>query len=234
MGKLAGGVAHEFNNLLFVIKGNSDLLEARLKDNPELQRHIETISRQTKRGSYLTRLLTAYARIQPLRPKEMDINNVVRETARLLEGSLSDAIEIDTVCAKDLWQTMVDRGELESAIVNLAVNAQDAMPEGGRLITETANVRLGDEFTASHPDVRPGEYVKLAVTDTGCGMAPVVVRRAFEPFFTTKEVGKGTGLGLSMVYGFVKQSGGYVTIDSEPANGTTVSVYLPKAMGASL
>jgi PAS domain S-box-containing protein len=233
VGKLAGGVAHEFNNLLFVIKGNSDLLEARLNGDPELRRYIETISRQTKRGSYLTRLLVAYARNQPLRPKEMDINSVVRETAKLLEGSLSDAIEIDTVCAQDLWMTLVDRGELECAIVNLAVNAQDAMPKGGKLTVETVNIRIDGEHAENGGDAEPGEYVKLAVTDTGCGMAPAVARRAFEPFFTTKEVGKGTGLGLSMVYGFVKQSGGYVTIDSEPARGTTVSVYLPKATGAS-
>ncbi len=232
VGKLAGGVAHEFNNLLFVLRGNMDLLGLRIEDNPEHRQILETMTRQIRRGSYLTHLLVAYARQQPLRPKEMDINSVVRETAKLLEGSLSDAIEIDTVCAQDLWATMVDRGELESAIVNLAVNAQDAMPEGGKLITETANVWLDDEFTAIHPYVRPGEYVKLAVTDTGCGMAAVVAERAFEPFFTTKEVGKGTGLGLSMVYGFVKQSGGYVTIDSEPGNGTTVSVYLPKAVEA--
>jgi PAS domain-containing protein len=233
VGKLAGGVAHEFNNLLFVIKGNSDLLEARLNGDPELRRYVELISRQTERGSYLTRLLVAYARNQPLRPKKMDINSIVRQTAKLLEGSLSDAIEIDVVCAKNLWQTMVDRNELESVIVNLAVNAQDAMPEGGKLIVETANVCVDGESTAHGDDASSDEYVKLAVTDTGCGMAAVIVERAFEPFFTTKEVGKGTGLGLSMVYGFVNQSGGYVTIDSEIARGTTVSVYLPKAMGAS-
>ncbi len=232
VGKLAGGVAHEFNNLLFVIKGNIDLLEARLNGDPELRRYVELISRQTRRGSYLTRLLVAYARQQPLRPKKMNINDVVRETANLLEGSLSDAIEIDTVCAQDLWTTMVDRGELESAIVNLALNAQDAMPEGGRLTVETVNICIDGERTANGGDAEPGEYVKLAVTDTGCGMAAVVAERAFEPFFTTKEVGKGTGLGLSMVYGFVKQSGGYVTIDSELNNGTTVSVYLPKATEA--
>jgi PAS domain S-box-containing protein len=236
VGKLAGGVAHEFNNLLFVIKGNSDLLEARLNGDPELRRYVELISRQTARGSYLTRLLVAYARNQPLRPKKMDINNVVRQTAKLLEGSLSDAIEIDIVCARGLWQTMVDQNELESAIVNLAVNAQDAMPEGGKLTVETANVCVDGESIAHDDDASSDEaeeYVKLAVTDTGCGMAAVIVERAFEPFFTTKEVGKGTGLGLSMVYGFVNQSGGYVTIDSELARGTTVNVYLPKAMGAS-
>ncbi|MCH8196954.1 MAG: PAS-domain containing protein [Proteobacteria bacterium] len=232
VGKLAGGVAHEFNNLLFVIKGNIDLLEARLNGDPELRRYVELISRQTRRGSYLTHLLVAYARQQPLRPKEMDINDVVRETTNLLEGSLSDAIEIDAVCAQDLWTTLVDRAELECAIVNLAVNAQDAMPEGGKLTVETVNIRIDGEHAANGGDAEPGEYVKLAVTDTGCGMAAVVAERAFEPFFTTKEVGKGTGLGLSMVYGFVNQSGGYVTIDSELGNGTTVSIYLPKATEA--
>ncbi|MCH7634671.1 MAG: hypothetical protein IIA36_08270 [Proteobacteria bacterium] len=232
VGKLAGGVAHEFNNLLFVLRGNVDLLGLRINDNPELRQFLETMTRQIRRGSYLTHLLVAYARQQPLRPKEMDINDVVRETTKLLEGSLSDAIEIDAVCAQDLWTTMVDRGELESAIVNLALNAQDAMPEGGRLTVETVNICIDGERTANDGDAEPGEYVKLAVTDTGCGMAAVVAERAFEPFFTTKEVGKGTGLGLSMVYGFVKQSGGYVTIDSEPDNGTTVSVYLPKAAEA--
>ncbi len=190
------------------------------------------MTRQIRRGSYLTHLLVAYASQQPLRPKKMNINDVIRETTKLLEGSLSDAIEIDTVCAQDLWTTMVDRGELECAIVNLAVNAQDAMPGGGKLTVETANVCVDGKSLANGDDASSDEYVKLAVTDTGCGMAAVVAERAFESFFTTKEVGKGTGLGLSMVYGFVNQSGGYVTIDSEPNNGTTVSIYLPKAVEA--
>ena len=232
VGKLAGGVAHEFNNLLFVLRGNMDLLGLRISDTPELRQILETMTRQIKRGAYLTRLLVAYARQRPLRPKKMNINDVIRETTKLLEGSLSDAIEIDTVCARDLWTTMVDRGELECAIVNLAVNAQDAMPEGGKLTVETANVRVDGKSLGNGDDAWSDEYVKLAVTDTGCGMAAVIVERAFEPFFTTKEVGKGTGLGLSMVYGFVKQSGGHVTIDSEPNNGTTVSIYLPKAAEA--
>ena len=229
VGKLAGGVAHEFNNLLFVLRGNMDLMGLHINDTPELRQILETMNRQIRRGSYLTHLLVAYARQQPLRPKKMDINDVIRETTKLLEGSLSDAIEIDTVCAENLWTTLVDRSELECAIVNLAVNAQDAMPEGGKLTVETINICIDGEHTADGGDAEPGEYVRLAVTDTGCGMAAVVAERAFEPFYTTKEVGKGTGLGLSMVYSFVKQSGGYVTIDSELARGTTVSIYLPKA-----
>ncbi|MGF1611939.1 MAG: PAS domain-containing protein [Kiloniellales bacterium] len=228
VGQLTGGVAHDFNNLLAVILGNLDLAEERARDE-QLKALIGTAIKAADRGSRLTRQLLAFGRRQMLQPEVTDLSALLRGLETLLSRTLGETIAIDTRLADGLCPTLVDRGQLENAILNLALNARDAMPEGGRLTIETANVDLDEDYTVAEADpVEPGRYVMIAVSDNGCGMAPEVAERAFEPFFTTKEVGKGTGLGLAMVYGFVKQSGGHVRIYSEPGRGTTVRLYLPE------
>jgi PAS domain S-box-containing protein len=228
VGQLTGGVAHDFNNLLTVIMGNLELLRRRIGQEPRALDLLASASRAAERGATLTQRLLAFSRRQALKPEAVDVNRLITGMADLLSRTLGETIEVETVLAGGLWQALVDPNQLENTLLNLAINARDAMPGGGKLTIETANARLDDEYAALHEEVRPGQYVMMAVSDTGEGMTPDVLERAFEPFFTTKEVGRGSGLGLSMIYGFVKQSGGHVKIYSEPGQGTTVKVYLPR------
>ncbi|WP_126173626.1 response regulator [Altericroceibacterium xinjiangense] len=228
LGQLTGGVAHDFNNLLQVVIGNLDLLRRKLPEDAErLKRAADNAMNGAERAAVLTQRLLAFSRRQPLAPETISANDLVTGMSELLFHSLGETIEYETVLAPDLWQIEADPNQLENALLNLAVNARDATPEGGKLTIETANARLDDEQAGAPP----GEYVAISVSDTGSGMDPEMLNRVFEPFFTTKEVGKGTGLGLSMVYGFVQQSGGHVRIDSEPGEGTTVRIYLPRYEG---
>jgi nitrogen-specific signal transduction histidine kinase/CheY-like chemotaxis protein len=231
VGQLSGGIAHDFNNLLTVIVGNAEFLSDTLKARADLKKLADAIVAAGERGAELTRRLLAFSRRQTLLPVEIDANRLVIGMQQLLRRALREDIELRTALADDLWAAFADAGQLESAILNLALNAQDAMPDGGCLTVATTNVPLDERYRALHPEVPAGRYVMIAVTDDGEGMPPQVLQRAFEPFFTTKEVGKGSGLGLSMVYGFVKQSNGHVTIYSEPGLGTTVRLYLPAASG---
>ncbi|HEY4371857.1 MAG TPA: PAS domain S-box protein [Burkholderiales bacterium] len=234
IGQLTGGVAHDFNNLLQVITSNLEILRRGLPaDSGRLQRAASTALSGAQRAAALTQRLLAFARRQPLDPKVVDVNLLVKGMSDLLHRTLQEIIAIETVCAAGLWSVEVDPSELESAIINLAVNARDAMPQGGRLTIETGNSLIDEMYATSHAEVRPGQYVSISVSDSGTGMDAATVARAFEPFFTTKAVGKGTGLGLSQVYGFTKQSGGHVKIYSEPERGTTVRIYLPRFGGAA-
>jgi PAS domain S-box-containing protein len=228
IGQLTGGIAHDFNNLLTVIMGNAELLIEATAGDERLHRPAVTTRQAAERGAELTRRLLAYARKQPLAPQPTDVTELLSGMDQLLRRSLGERIEIETVRGGGLWRAMIDPAQLESAVLNLCLNARDAMPEGGRLTLETANVHLDDEYAAHHHDVSPGHYVMIAVSDTGHGMTPEVVKRAFEPFFTTKAAGQGSGLGLSMAYGFVKQSHGHIKVYSEPGQGTTVRLYLPR------
>ena len=229
VGQLTGGVAHDFNNLLAIMIGNLELASESAEQGSEHQNHILRALDAAERGATLTRQLLAFSRKQVLQPQSVDLNKLVPRAIELFHRALGETIEIETVLAGGLWKTMVDPGQLEHALLNLAVNARDAMPNGGRLTIETANARLDEEYRQLNRFARPGAYVMLAVSDNGTGMAPDVAARAFEPFFTTKDVGKGSGLGLSMVYGFVKQSGGHVNIYSEVGRGTTIKLYFPRA-----
>jgi len=232
IGQLTGGVAHDFNNLLTVIIGGLDTIRrSGPADNARLTRALEMAMQGAERAVTLTARLLAFSRRQPLDPKPVDLNLIVRDSTELLHRTLGEQIELEGVLAPRLWSIEVDQNQLESAILNLAVNARDAMPEGGKLTLETANTMLDESYTATDSEVVPGQYVALSITDNGAGMTKETIERVFEPFFTTKEVGKGTGLGLSMVYGFVKQSGGHVTIYSEPGQGTTVKLYFPRFLG---
>jgi len=231
IGKLTGGVAHDFNNLLQIISGNLQLLEM----NPggaETQRWIGNARQAVDRGAKLASYLLAFGRRQPLEPKVVKIGRVVTGMEDMLRRALGEEIEVELVISGGLWNTAVDVAQVENAVLNLAINARDAMDGAGKLTIETHNAALDDLYCRTHGDVTPGQYVMLAVTDTGTGMAPDVLRQAFEPFFSTKDEGKGSGLGLSMVYGFVKQSGGHVKIYSEPGQGTTVKLYLPRTTAA--
>ena len=227
IGQLSGGIAHDFNNLLTVIIGNADDLTEKLKARPDLQRLASEIAMAGGRGAELTQRLLAFSRRQTLRPVETNCNQLVESMRSLLRRTLREDIDISLQLDADLWSTFTDPGQLEAAILNLALNAQDAMPHGGCLSISTANIPLDLDYRDLHPEVLPGHYVMISITDDGTGMPPEVVERVFEPFFTTKEVGKGSGLGLSMVYGFVKQSNGHVGIYSEMGLGTTVRIYLP-------
>jgi PAS domain S-box-containing protein len=230
VGQLTGGVAHDFNNLLTVVLGNAGVLaEEPHADPARRQRLAEMIAAAAERGAELTKRLLAFSRRQALKPEPVETNRLIRDMEGLLRRSLGEHIEIDTAFAAELWRAHADPVQVESAILNLAINARDAMPGGGKLLIETRNVGLGDEDASIEQELRPGDYVLIAVSDTGTGMPPEVAARAFEPFFTTKPVGQGSGLGLSMVYGFAKQSGGHVKIYSEPGHGTTVRLYLPRA-----
>jgi signal transduction histidine kinase len=233
IGQLTGGLAHDFNNMLSVIIGSLNLLGRRLaRGEGNLNKYIDSALDSANRAATLTHRLLAFSRQQPLAPQSLDINKLVAGMSDLLRRTLGEQIRVETVLAGGLWRTPVDPGELESAILNLAVNARDAMREGGRLTIETANCHLDDNYASAHVDVPAGQYVLLAVTDNGAGMSPDVLAKAFDPFFTTKATGKGTGLGLSQVHGFVKQSGGHVKIYSEPGQGTTIKLYLPRFLGA--
>jgi PAS domain S-box-containing protein len=231
IGKLTGGVAHDFNNMLTVITGTTETLVARLKHQPELAAVARLIDDAAERCAELIQHLLAFARKQTLQPHNVDINKAVLDIAKLLRPTLGQQIEIATVLARDVKAAHIDPSQLANAVLNMAINARDAMPEGGRLLLETSNVVLDEAYVATNPDTLAGPYVMLAISDTGAGMRSEVRDRVFEPFFTTKEVGKGTGLGLSMVYGFVKQSGGHIRVDSEEGVGTTFRLYLPPASG---
>ncbi len=228
VGQLTGGIAHDFSNLLTIIQGNVELLGEE-DIPPELVRELaaEALA-ASRRGGELTRRLLAFARRQPLQPRPLDLNLLVSGMTGLLRRTLGAPVEIETVTGGDLWFAVADPLQVENAILNLALNARDAMPGGGVLRLETANITLDADYAALHPDAVAGEFVLLAVADSGSGMTPEVRERAFEPFFTTKPLGKGTGLGLSMVYGFAQQSGGHARIDSEEGGGARISLYLPR------
>lgn len=229
IGNLTGGVAHDFNNLLTVILANAETLSEELEDRKELLALAEMTRKAAVRGAELTNSLLAFARRQPLEPKAVNINRLVSGMDSLLRRTLGEEIEIELVHGAGVWEAVVDPAQLESAILNLALNARDAMPGGGRLTIETSNTFIDDTYSEAHAEVVPGQYVMLCVSDTGTGMPPEVAARAFEPFFTTKEPGKGTGLGLSMAFGFLKQSGGHLKIYSEVGHGTAMKIYLPRA-----
>ena len=230
IGRLAGGIAHDFNNLLTVIKGYADLSLLHLKEGDPLWGHIKEIDRASERAKDLTRQLLAFSRRQILQVKVLNLNSLVLDLEKMLHRILGEDIQLLTVLSEDLGKVRIDPGEIEQVIMNLAVNARDAMSSGGRLTIETENVELDEDYARAHLGVTPGPYVMLSVSDTGVGMSREVQEKAFEPFFTTKE--KGTGFGLSTVYGIVKQSGGNIWIYSEPGQGTTFKIYLPKVEGA--
>jgi len=229
VGQLTGGVAHDFNNILTVIIGMTELLSDALARNTELAPIVGAIDEAATRGAQLTRRMLAFARKQPLEARNLDLNEIVAHAVAILQRTLGEHIAVRPVLAEGLWQALADPSQVEDAILNLAVNARDAMPNGGRLVIETANAVLDEHYAAQNLEVTPGDYVAVSITDSGTGMPPEVIERVFEPFFTTKEVGRGTGLGLSMVYGFVKQSRGHVKIYSEVGHGTRITVYLPRA-----
>jgi len=233
IGQLTGGIAHDFNNMLAIVIGNLDLASRRFESAPDRALAAIGHAREgAERAAALTARLLAFSRRQPLAPEAIDANRLVTGMSEMLRRTLGDDIRVETVLAGGLWRTHADAGQLENAIVNLAVNGRDAMPDGGCLTIETSNTHLDESYAASRMDVTPGQYVSICVTDTGTGMAADVIERAFDPFFTTKPVGKGTGLGLSQVFGFIKQSGGHVAIYSEPGEGTTVKLYLPRFAGS--
>jgi len=229
IGQLTGGVAHDFNNVLAVVTGTIDILAEGVADRPELAAIAKLISDAADRGAQLTGHLLAFARRQPLQPRETDIRQVAAEAANLLRPTLGEQVEIEWRLHEDAWPALVDPAQLVTAILNLAVNARDAMPDGGKLTIETGNAILDEDYAKAHSEVRAGEYVMLAVSDTGPGIPLSIRDKVFEPFFTTKDIGKGTGLGLSMVYGLVKQSGGHIKLYSEVGYGTTFKIYLPRA-----
>lgn len=229
LGHLTGGIAHDFNNLLTVIIGNAELLMEELPTDDDKWPLAEIICNAASRGSQLTSRLLAFARRQPLDPKVIDINQTVNDMTSLLQHALGEHIEISLMAKSEIWPALVDPGQLESALLNLAINARDAMPSGGKLTIETNNIELDESYVSHHDEIAPGKYVVLALSDTGSGISQEHLPRVFEPFFTTKEKGKGTGLGLSMVYGFVKQSQGHINIYSELGEGTTIRIYLPRA-----
>ena len=230
VGQLSGGIAHDFNNLLMIVLGNLETAQrhAKASREPNLQRSLASAMRGAQRAAALTSRLLAFSRRQPLDPKPLDANKFLAGVADFLQRSLGETIEVQTVGAAGLWQIEADPNQLEAALVNLTINARDAMPEGGKVTIEATNTFADEDYARANPELAPGQYVLICVSDTGSGMPPDVLSRAFEPFFTTKEMGQGTGLGLSQVYGFVKQSGGHIKIYSEVAQGTTVKIYLPR------
>jgi len=238
VGQLTGGIAHDFNNLLTIILGNLDTLRRRLLiPSPDqsgeeraatLLKPVDYALQGARSAAQLTQRLLAFARQQPLEPVTLDVNELVSGLTELLRRTLGERITLESVLAGGLWPSFADANQVEAALINLCVNARDAMPDGGKLTIETSNAYLDEAYADQFDDVRPGQYVLLSVTDTGTGIAPEVLQRIFEPFFTTKPAGKGSGLGLAMVYGFVKQSGGHIRIYSELGEGTTVKIYLPR------
>jgi CheY-like chemotaxis protein len=223
-------VAHDFNNLLTVITGTIEILTDGLSDQPELAAISRMIDEAAARGADLTRQLLAFARKQPLQPRDTDINNLIVDTAKLLRPTLGEQVEIVSTLQTDCWRASIDPSQLSTALINLAVNARDAMTGGGKITFGTTNVSFEPSVSDTDPERNPGDYIMITVSDTGAGIPGAIRDKVFEPFFTTKELGKGTGLGLSMVYGFVKQSGGHIKIDSEEGRGTTVSLYLPRGI----
>ncbi len=230
IGHLTGGVAHDFNNLLQIISANLDLAAAgeTVRADPRLAARLQNAIQAVTRGSRLTGQLLAFARRQALEPRSLDLGRVLRDMSDMLRRSLGETIQVETVIAGGLWNTLADPNQLENTVLNLAINGRDAMPDGGKLTLEVANAFLDDAYAAAHTDVAAGQYVMLAVTDTGSGMTPEVLGRVFEPFFTTKPEGQGTGLGLAQTYGFIKQTGGHIKIYSEVGHGTTIKLYLPR------
>jgi signal transduction histidine kinase/CheY-like chemotaxis protein/CHASE3 domain sensor protein len=235
IGHLTGGVAHDFNNLLQIISANLDLAvsSTAVQADARLLERLKNAIGAVARGARLTGQLLAFARRQPLEPKSVDLGRVIRDMSDLLRRTLGETIQVETVIAGGLWSTLVDPSQVENTVLNLAINARDAMPDGGKLTLEVANAFLDDAYASAQTDVSPGQYVMLAVTDTGEGMPPQVMSRVFEPFFTTKPEGKGTGLGLAQAYGFVKQSGGHIKVYSEVGHGTTLKLYLPRTRRAA-
>ena len=231
VGQLTGGIAHDFNNILMVILANADELLEEEELDPAMAERLEQIGAAVLRASELTKQLLAFSRKQALSPKATNLTDLVSSTGKLLQRALGAQIEIEAVLADDLWMVNIDRAQLETALINLAVNARDAMPQGGKLLIETCNITWGERDSNRPAELSPGDYAMLAVTDSGTGMPPETLAKVFEPFFTTKEVGKGTGLGLSMVYGFIKQSNGHITIHSTVGRGTTFKLYLPRQDG---
>jgi len=229
VGHLTGGLAHDFNNLLGVIMGNAEMVEERIQGDEKAKQRIEALLSAAKRGAALTYRLLAFSRKQPLSPSSVDINDLINSLEDMLHRTLGEAIDLRVKTTPGLWSAMIDTSQLENALVNLAINARDAMPKGGSLTIETNNITLDKTYAELHVEVTPGDYIMVAVSDSGTGMTPEVLDKVFEPFFTTKDVGGGSGLGLSMVYGFVKQSKGHITIYSEIDHGTTVKLYMPRS-----
>jgi len=229
IGQLTGGVAHDFNNILTVITGTIDILANAVKHDPTLAAIAKMIDEAAERAAELTRRLLAFSRRQPLQPRATDINALIVDSARLLRPAVGEPIEVALALEPEAWPALVDPNQLTTALLNLAFNARDAMPNGGKLTLETSNVVLDGDYARVHDGVAPGHYTLIVVNDTGSGIPEAIRDKVFEPFFTTKEVGRGTGLGLSMVYGFVKQSGGHITLSSERGVGTSINIYLPRA-----
>lgn len=229
IGQLTGGIAHDFNNLLTVILGNAEILLDEMKSHDPHRKLVEPIFAAAERGASLTQLMLAFARRQALEPSTFDLNEVVTRMNTLLRRTIGENVEVDLHLTKPLWTVTADIRQMETAIVNIVLNARDAMPQGGKLTIETDNVELSEEYAVDNVEVTPGQYVTMALSDTGSGIAPELLDRIFEPFFTTKPVGRGTGLGLSMVHGFVKQTGGHIQIYSEVGHGTCVKILLPRA-----
>jgi len=228
IGRLAGGVAHDFNNILTAISGYSHFLLNALPSGDPMRADVEEIKKAGERAASLTRQLLAFSRQQVLTPKVLDLNALIREMEKMLQRIVGENMQIASVLAKDLGRINADPGQIEQVLLNLVVNARDAMPKGGKITIEAANVELSEDYAKTHPDARPGPHVMLAVSDTGAGMTPAVFARLFEPFFTTKEQGKGTGLGLSTVFGIIKQSGGSISVYSEPGLGSVFKIHLPR------
>ena len=233
LGKMTGGVAHDFNNMLMAMQLNLEMVEERVAHDPEAAESLRAALGAIRRGAELTDRLLAFSRKQPLQPKVTNVNRLVAETLRLLQRALPASITVKTSLGPGVWPVEVDAGQLTNALVNLALNARDAMPDGGSLVIETANVELDEDYAARHEGLKAGGYAVIAVSDNGAGMPAAVLERAFDPFFTTKPVGKGSGLGLSMVYGFAKQSSGHVSLDSEEGQGTTVKMYFPRTLATA-
>ena len=234
VGQLTGGIAHDFNNLLTGIVGSLDLMQTRITQGrtDTIEKYAKAAMSSANRAAALTHRLLAFARRQPLDPKPVNANTLVTSLEDLLRRTIGEAISLEIVTSGGLWPTLCDPPQLESAILNLAINGRDAMPDGGKLTIETCNTHLDRAYAKLHPGVVPGQYICICVTDTGSGMPPEVIARAFDPFFTTKPIGQGTGLGLSMIYGFARQSDGHAKIYSEVGRGTTVKIYLPRHRGA--
>jgi len=233
VGRLAGGIAHDFNNLLTIIKGYTELARARTENLPQLRNDLERIEDASMRAEALVRQLLAFSRKQVLQPKKLDLNGVVRGLEQLLRRLMSEDIQMQVVPGEELGTIKADPAQIEQVLMNLVVNARDAMPHGGKLVIETTNVELDQHYASEHVSVKPGRYVMLAVSDSGVGMSAETVAHIFEPFFTTKGGSRGTGLGLATSYGIVKQSGGYIWVYSEQNRGTTFKVYLPRVDGAA-